>query len=297
MLRDNLKNVDNINFIIRDPRSLPPNGEITREFDLSPHETLFNTYDIMEKNKLHHFEQARTMGERDKEVLLNRLPGDFYKLLGCLTISRSRKHITGFYGTREVGKFPERLKPDTYIPHIDAGGELLNFKETNMRLEELILAVYMPMKYIQPAYRAMYRERYQTRYNNKIIFSHEDREFYTARPENDSSLYPYYLIFMDRDGAVLYGNTQARGLLKLYRKLCYGKSQPIGPLVEKFLEETCHVREMGACSQLLTHAVGAIQGEEEQAAEESIFDFSGYNNPFAGNTVDDFELISFLVVD
>ena len=50
-------------------------------------------------------------------------------------------------------------------------------------------------------------------------------------------------------------------------------------------------------SNLLTDAVRSIQGEEEHAAEQSIFDFSGYNNPFAGDTIDDFELVSFLVLD
>lgn len=61
MLLKNLKHVKKINFIIRDPRTLPAQGEVTREFELSVNDTLFNAYDIMEKNKLLHFEQARTM--------------------------------------------------------------------------------------------------------------------------------------------------------------------------------------------------------------------------------------------
>ncbi len=614
--------------------------------------------------------------DKDKESLLNLLPGDFYRLLEKLTISRSRKHITSYYGIKEVGRFPDKLKPDTYTPHIDSQGELLNFKETNMKLEELILAVYMPMKYIKSEYRAYYRERYQTKYNNKIIFSHEDREFVTAKlhrfnlfkrldssvfsfgetlrrlkeridgyisllennmdanlpdntlaldededflendepsldykyiikvqhlnikdfltdlyydkmvlddlyseiqtvlhekrdnklstmktviqdkisrtpyntgnrkvliftafadtarylydslapelntlhvttamisgsdkprvssdyiekkfdsilsafsprsrvkselshdrqvdvligtdcisegqnlqdcdcvinydiqwnpvtliqrfgridrigstniqikmvnffpdialneylslekrvkskmvsanisstgdediltpemndisfrnrqlerlreevidideagdnisltdlnmneylfelaeyikqtpdikkiprgiyavnkgeqdsgvifcfkhgndtvkPVNDSTLYPYYLIFIDKTGNVVYGNNRARELLKVYRKLCYGVRSPVKPLVEKFLQETADVKDMRFYSELLTSAVRSIQGQEEAEADQSIFDFSGYNNPFAGETIDDFELVSFLVVD
>ncbi|MBF0202645.1 MAG: hypothetical protein HQK66_15355, partial [Desulfamplus sp.] len=119
--------------------------------------------------------------DKDKEGLLNQLPGNFFRLLENLTISRSRKHITTYYGTEEVGRFPGKLKPDTYTPYIDTGGELLKFKETHMKLEELILAVYMPMSYIKKAYRKHYRERFQTKYNNKIIFSHEDREFITSK--------------------------------------------------------------------------------------------------------------------
>jgi len=86
-------------------------------------------------------------------------------------------------------------------------------------------------------------------------------------------------------------------VLKVYRKLCYGVEYPQKNLIEKFLEETKNVKKMESYSNLLTDAVRSIQGEEEHAAEQSIFDFSGYNNPFAGDTIDDFELVSFLVLD
>jgi hypothetical protein len=101
---------------------------------------------------------------------------------------------------------------------------------------------------------------------------------------------------MDKEGTVRYGSTQARQLLKQFRKLCYGMDQPIKPLVEHFLAETKNASDMQFYSHLLTRAVRAIQNEEDQASEQGVFDFSGYNNPFAGTTLDDFELISFLVV-
>ena len=119
--------------------------------------------------------------EKNKAELLDAIPSDFYKILELLTISRSRKHITEHYSASDVGPFPIKLKPDTYTPYIDSRHELLDFKTTNLRLEELILAVYIPMKYIKPEYRAYYREKYQTTYNDKVIFSHEDREFQTAK--------------------------------------------------------------------------------------------------------------------
>ena len=36
---------------------------------------------------------------------------DFFEILDSLTIARSRKHITKYYDTSDIGKFPERLKP------------------------------------------------------------------------------------------------------------------------------------------------------------------------------------------
>lgn len=119
--------------------------------------------------------------QKDKTELLDALPSGFYNILEKMTISRSRKHITEYYKNSSVGSFPTKLKPDTHTPHIDTEAELLDFHETNLKLEELLLAVYIPMRYIKPEHRDYYREKYQTKYNNKVIFSHEDREFLTAK--------------------------------------------------------------------------------------------------------------------
>jgi hypothetical protein len=54
---------------------------------------------------------------------------------------------------------------------------------------------------------------------------------------------------------------------------------------------------MGFYSNLLTKAVESIQGDEGKKAQASIFDFSGFDNPFAGETADDFELVSFLAAE
>jgi ERCC4-related helicase len=118
---------------------------------------------------------------KNKEHLYDLLPANFYKLLEMMTIARSRKHITTCYGTQQVGTFPTKLKPDTFTPHIDTEQSLLNFRETNMKLEELLLAVYMPMSYIKPEYKQHYREKYKTTIGGKDVFFHEDREFLTAK--------------------------------------------------------------------------------------------------------------------
>lgn len=95
-----------------------------------------------------------------KDELLDSLPSDFYKLLEMMTIARSRKHITNYYGNNGVGKFPEKNRPITLNSDIDTEGELLNFKETNELLEALILSVYTPMKYIKKEYTKIYTDKY-----------------------------------------------------------------------------------------------------------------------------------------
>jgi len=69
LLRDNLSNGREINFIIRDTRFLPEANEIAREFEINanPKDMLFNQYDIVEKNKLSHYSTAKAMYEFIKQ--------------------------------------------------------------------------------------------------------------------------------------------------------------------------------------------------------------------------------------
>lgn len=117
------------------------------------------------------------------------------------------------------------------------------------------------------------------------------------KPKTDSSLYPYYLIYIKNDGEILYGNGQAREVVKQFRKLCYGKTVPVAELFETFFERTKNASDMKFYSDLLNKAIKSIKGEEESKATQLMFDFGGFNNAFASETVDDFELISFLVVE
>lgn len=115
--------------------------------------------------------------KKNKKELMDSLPSEFFKLLEMISISRSRKHITSFYGTEKVGKFPIKLKPDTYTPDIDTLAELLNFEETNLILESLNLSVYAPMYYIKSKYKQMYQEKYQSvNEDGRVLLSNDLRE-------------------------------------------------------------------------------------------------------------------------
>jgi SNF2-related domain len=49
--------------------------------------------------------------ERTPQAILASLDFDFFELLDSVTIARSRRHITTFYDTKEIGEFPTRRKP------------------------------------------------------------------------------------------------------------------------------------------------------------------------------------------
>lgn len=127
-----------------------------------------------------------------------------------------------------------------------------------------------------------------------LCFKHSNL---SDKPKSDSSLYPYYLIYISIDGEILYGNSQARDVLKVFRKLCYEKSEPMKTHFEAFLKRTNNTEDMRFYSELLNKAVSSIKGKEEEKAISLSFDFGGFDNSFAEDTADDFELISFLVVE
>ena len=49
LLEKNLKNVKEINFIIRGMELIPKNNEISHEFEMTPNDVLYNSYEIKEK--------------------------------------------------------------------------------------------------------------------------------------------------------------------------------------------------------------------------------------------------------
>ena len=133
---------------------------ITRDDDAAFEEDGISSVDNLLRKSSACINAWQKQPNHKKDELLDDLPSDFYKLLEMMTISRSRKHITSYYGSKGVGKFPEKNKPETLNSDIDVKSELLNFKETNELLEALILSVYTPTKYIKEEYKKLYIDKY-----------------------------------------------------------------------------------------------------------------------------------------
>lgn len=98
------------------------------------------------------------MDSDDRSVanLQQLLPFDFFRLLDDVTIARSRKHITQYYDSAAVGKFPERLKPLSLSPGLTDAGSLSYQSIACNYLEKLNLAVYLPSSFILPSRRDKY---------------------------------------------------------------------------------------------------------------------------------------------
>ena len=82
-----------------------------------------------------------------------------------MTIARSRKHITTYYDTSEIGKFPTRNKPVSLASPLTED-QSLTYVEIADTLRKLNLSVYSPLKYILPSQISKYAQLYDKKTNN-----------------------------------------------------------------------------------------------------------------------------------
>ena len=100
--------------------------------------------------------------ERTAAAILKSLDFDFFELLDAVTIARSRKHIETFYDTADIGKFPERLKPQSHHCAITQRQDVMGFNDIFQQLSLMKLAVYAPISYILPSRLQKYEDIYDT---------------------------------------------------------------------------------------------------------------------------------------
>lgn len=89
--------------------------------------------------------------DRTTDALLRTLDFDFFEVLDSVTIARSRKHISKYYSTAEIGKFPERLNPISMRPSLTNLKSAINYNQIYEELMKLTLCIYTPSNYIFPS--------------------------------------------------------------------------------------------------------------------------------------------------
>jgi SNF2 family DNA or RNA helicase len=125
------------------------------------------------------FNRWMTLEDRERRPahLLEMLGFDYFRLLDLLTIARSRKHIEKYYGTKETGRFPERMVPRNIKCEVDLSGEFRSIREINNEIRRLTLAAYAPLRYVLPHKQAAYDAKYSTRIRGgESFFRQADRE-------------------------------------------------------------------------------------------------------------------------
>ena len=100
--------------------------------------------------------------ERTPQAILSTLDFDFFELLDSVTIARSRRHITTFYDTKEIGEFPSRRKPFSFHCKLTDRPDVMGFNDIFLQLTALKLGVYTPVSYILPSRLPKYEDIYDT---------------------------------------------------------------------------------------------------------------------------------------
>jgi hypothetical protein len=115
--------------------------------------------------------------------------------------------------------------------------------------------------------------------------------------QQHNRLHPYYLVYISDGGEVIIDHTEVKKLLDLSRSGCMGLSAPVLPLCRRFNAETEDGRKMQKYSGLLSQAIRTMMQVKEQKDIDSLF--TGPRTTALVDTIsglDDFELISFLVI-
>ena len=110
-------------------------------------------------------------------------------------------------------------------------------------------------------------------------------------------LHPYYLVYISNDGEVIANHTEVKHLLDQARKACKGHEDPIVEAYTAFNKQTLDGKNMGRYSELLDDAILSMMDTQEESDIDSLFSggsTSALTTQIEG--LDDFELISFLVI-
>jgi SNF2 family DNA or RNA helicase len=115
--------------------------------------------------------------------------------------------------------------------------------------------------------------------------------------DKKNRLHPFYLVYLRNDGSVVVNHLSTKELLDKFRSLCKGKNTPQTVLCREFNKETRDGFKMTHYSKLLGDAINSIITVKENSDIDSFLEgIQGelFTKEIKG--LDDFELISFLVV-
>lgn len=115
--------------------------------------------------------------------------------------------------------------------------------------------------------------------------------------DNQNRIHPFYMVYIGMEGEIICDYLNPKQLLDDIRLLCRGKKEPIVDLCQKFNEETNDGKDMQELSNLLRETIHSIIDTKEESDIDSLFTSGGTSALISVvSGLDDFELISFLVV-
>lgn len=113
----------------------------------------------------------------------------------------------------------------------------------------------------------------------------------------ENSILPYIVVYMRMDGTIKSNYMYAKQVLDFFKKLTVDKKTVKQPLVDEFYEETNGGKDMSVYSEILSKAIEAIRGKQDEVGIGSLFSPGGTSvQTELLDDLDDIELISFLII-
>lgn len=109
-------------------------------------------------------------------------------------------------------------------------------------------------------------------------------------------LHPYYLVYLNNEGQLVNSHVDAKKILDKLRLLCKDKKEPLEFECKSMAAETSEYKKMDKYSGLLRKSINSIMETEDEKEVLSLFKSGGttINQHIKG--IEDFKLVSFIIV-
>ena len=130
-----------------------------------------------------------------------------------------------------------------------------------------------------------------------VIFTLRNRE-QGVNVNQQNRLHPFYLIYIGADGEVITDHTHVKKILDVVRASCKGRNTAVESVCNAFNDSTDDGRNMQVYSDLLDRSIRSMIELKEERDIDSLFSSSSGTTALVDSIqgLDDFELISFLVI-
>ncbi|MBI9030990.1 DEAD/DEAH box helicase family protein [bacterium] len=130
-----------------------------------------------------------------------------------------------------------------------------------------------------------------------VIFCLRQTKDSSEKNKTYNALDPYYLVFIDYNGDIVFSLAQNKQTLDYYQKLCTGNVEVCTELIQKFREETKNGKDMTTYTEMLAFVVDDILGIKREKSIASIFKSGGTTlTTTTSSSVNSFEVVSFLII-
>ncbi|MCY4570644.1 MAG: ATP-dependent helicase, partial [Candidatus Poribacteria bacterium] len=116
-----------------------------------------------------------------------------------------------------------------------------------------------------------------------------------------SPIYPYYTVYIRKNGDIRYGCANAKQVLDLFETVAVGKSDELRELCLQFDQETQHGQNMEDYNKLLNAVIAHITRSHQKTQTKNLgrSGTRGFKLPVASEVPrdsSDFELVTWLVI-